>query len=348
VSGTVSLYYRGHDQAPDQVAQIAIPEKLSKSARYSDLPRATYIRPWTRVTGGALDAQVSTLGDHAGNGSFLYGILPFNGRLILSGTTYYSRNQEASHGVAALDLSPSSFRGFFRLTGNKAVFPRAMGGGMTVIPSAWQALLGGKAIGGNAHVPIISANSFGPAMTVFDPDEIGLSAAPKGETLVFYPQDKPLCGAWQCEQNLNPLFTWASNYSGRAFVSGTRSILTVGVHPVGEMWYGGPVSDKGTRAFCDDGGWGQKAAGIEARVLAFDANDLLEVRRGRKQSNEVRPYSIWRLPEIESNRCWDIQASGFEPVSGLLFVAVRRFDEYGPQAFNRIEVFQINVRSTGT
>jgi hypothetical protein len=342
-TGKVSLYYRGHDQSPDSVAQITVPESFSKSPRFAELPLSAYIKPWSRVTNGELDKQVSSLGDHAGNGSFIYGMLPFNGRLVISGTTYYSRNQEASHGIVSLDLAPSSFRGFFRLSGESSTFPRAMGGAMTEIPAPWQPLLGGKAIVGNAQVSIISANSFGPAMTVFDPDDVGRSLSPKAETLVFYPAEKPLCGALQCEQSLNPLFTWASTYNGRAFVPGTRTILAIGVHPYGEMWYGGPVSPKGTRAFCDDGGWGQKAAGMEARILAFDANDLLAVKARRRQPNEVRPYAIWRLPEIESNRCWDIQSSAFEPVSGLLFIAVRRFDEYGPQAFNRIEVFQVEV-----
>jgi hypothetical protein len=51
------------------------------------------------------------------------------------------------------------FRGFFALRG-KVAMQRAMGGPMASIPVEWQVALGGKALVGNAHVSVISANSF--------------------------------------------------------------------------------------------------------------------------------------------------------------------------------------------
>jgi len=342
--GSLSLFYRGHDQKSDQLAQISVPAQFGFTQTYSQLPRSTFIQGWGSVTDGELDRSTSSVGDSAGNGAFVYGLLVYNNRLIVAATTYYSSAQSASHGVSTLNLSESGdFKGFFRLSGRAAAFPRAMGGAMTHIPPEWQVAFGGTVIATNAPVSVISANSFGPSMTVFDPDSLVGSSPPSGQTLVFYPQNSPLCGVSECEQRLNDTYTWMSGYVGRAFVPGTRTILAIGVHPTGEMWYGGSTSPSGRRAFCDDGGSGQKASGMETRVLAFDALDLLDVKSGRKRAWEVRPYATWRLPEIESATCWDMISAAFEPDSGQIFVAVRRTGVADFPAFNRIEVFKVSM-----
>jgi hypothetical protein len=115
--------------------------------------------------------------------------------------------------------------------------------------------------------------------------------------------------------------------------------MAIGIHPAGEMWCGGPLSSNGTKAFCNDGGWGQKASVFESRVLAFDANDLVAVRRGQKKTWDVRPYANWRLPDIERNFCWEIVASTFDPDSARLFTVVR--DSSHVERGSRIEVYKV-------
>jgi hypothetical protein len=337
VTGKSSLFYRGHDQSPDQVAQISIPDVLSKSAIYTDLPKGIFIQQWAYLTEGKLNTEPSGIGNAAGNGAFIYGLLKHNEKLIVSATTYYSYEQTASIGVSGTNLiSTVDFQGFYALTG-KVEIQRAMGGSMAHIPPEWQSSLGGSAIVGNAPVSVISANSFGPSITVFSPESLGTSKS--AETLVFYPQSNPLCGTRGCEQTLNPNYTWMSGYTGRAFPKASRTILAVGIHPTGEMWYGGPTSPLGSKAFCDDGGWGQKATGMETRVLAFDANDLLAVKSGLKKNWEVKPYANWRLPEVERSSCWDIMSSTFDIESGLLYVITR--DVESKSQGNRVHVYRI-------
>jgi hypothetical protein len=335
----LTLFYRGHDQSSDTVGEMSIPKTLGLSQDFQKLPRSQTIQPWTKVTEGKLDGLNETgIGNAAGNGSFIYGLLADGEKLTIAASTIYSNTpQTASLATSSTSLSAiGDFNGFFALTG-KVKIQRAMGGSMAWIPAEWQKTLGGKAIVGNAPTSIISNNSFGPAITVFDPDTLGTSN--EGETLVFYPQANPMCGTVDCERTLNPVYTWSSGFTGRAFPRGSRSILAVGIHPTGEIWYGGPISPTGTAAFCNDGGWGQKASGHESRVFAYDANDLLAVKKGLKQTWQVMPYAHWRLPEVERSSCWTLTAATFDNESGLLFVVIRedRFLSVG----SRVEVYKI-------
>jgi hypothetical protein len=338
ISNKLTLYFVGQDQVFDQIGQISVPDQYSKSLNYSDLPRSSVIQPLTnRITEGEIEKRPSSLGSEGGNGSFIYGLLPYNNRLIITATNWYSYEQLASHGVSGLKLSDTGdFKGFFKLSGPLASFPRAMSGAMAPIPAEWQSLLGGKAIVANAPVSIISVNSYGPALTVFDPDEIGNNISPQGQTLMFYPGSNPLCGAPNCEQTMNDDYTWMSADTGRAFVPGSRTVLTIGIHPYGEMWYGlGTNPATGTETQCNDGGYGQKSTGMHSRVMAFDANDLLAVKKGTKKPWEVRPYAKWRLTDLEQ-QCFRILNASFDPESSQLFVNVRDRD-----ARNWIHVYTI-------
>jgi hypothetical protein len=111
----------------------------------------------------------------------------------------------------------------------------------------------------------------------------------------------------------NQLWSEATVISGMAFPTGTRSVLYFGKHGLGGYCYGtgaecGDLSDssKGTHAYP-----------YESHVWAYDANDLLAVKNGTKQSWEIRPYATWKLDSAYV----DVQGVGYDPSTQRLFVS---------------------------
>jgi hypothetical protein len=70
VTVELRLYYRGHDQSSDQLAQISIPTTLSRSRQFADLPKSRFTQAWATVAEDTLDTHPSGVGDAGGNGAF--------------------------------------------------------------------------------------------------------------------------------------------------------------------------------------------------------------------------------------------------------------------------------------
>jgi hypothetical protein len=331
-----TLFIAGHPYFPGQVAQVEVPANFVKSNNYSLLPKARVMQPFSDITNGELNKANGSLGVVT-NGASLYGLLVYNGKIISSATTYYDYAQNGSHGVGDLQLSLSSrFRGFFPFSSDTVAPARALGGAMSTIPLEWQNVLGGKALTGNQSVPIISTTSSGPALTTFDPDSVGSSPNIPGKTLLYYPLSNPLCGSLGCESAKNTIFNQTTMIRGHAFVPGTRSVLFVAKHGIGEYWYGGTTSPTGLVAAPGSDGWGPKSTQFEFRIYAYDVNDLAKVKSGRVKPWEVKPYSIWALPEISNNNPGpNMRGSTFDPDSGLLFIT----PDYMEQG--RVEVYRV-------
>ncbi len=127
------------------------------------------------------------------------GILPWLGRLVVSGSDYYdgSGGQWKSHWAGA---NLSTLAGPFTVSvpdlpkfsdgqpptvfWDRSAF---VSGFMGVIPSAWRGLLGGPALTGNCCLPIISRISYGPSVSVFDPAGVGVVDPVPSKMLVGYP-----------------------------------------------------------------------------------------------------------------------------------------------------------------
>jgi hypothetical protein len=336
-TGKLTLYMQGHVHFEGQVAQVEVPSGFVKSVNRTDLPLAKILQPFSDITDGELARRPNSLGN-AANGSPVYGLLPYNGRLIVAATMYYDATQNASHGVSALDLSrPGDFKGFFPFASNVVAPPRALGGAMAVVPAEWRAKLGGPAITGNQSVPLIGATSAGPALTVFDPDAVGSTSPIPGQTLLFYPLSNPLCGPLECESNKNSIYNQTSVIRGAALVSQSGSVLFIGKHGVGEYWYGGTTSPEGYIAAPGSDGYGPKSTRFEYRVWAYKVDDLVAVKNALKKPWELRPYSIFALPEVSGlNPGANLRGVGYDDESGLLFIA----PDFGEQG--RIEVYKVN------
>ena len=271
-----SLFFGGHDW-DQQLCEVTIPLMIDMSQT------AEIVQNCADVTEGRLvevDEGTVKLG----------GTLIFNDQLIISAYSYYDADgdQDRSHFVSTANLSE----------GGDILGPLAVGswagivsGYMTEIPANWQGALGGPALTGNCCLSIISRTSFGPALSVFNPDDLGGVDPVPTIPILYYPADHPLA-EWDAT---SPLFNGSTQIAGVAFPNGTDSVLFFGRHGTGEFCYGGgdecgdPISPyQGTHAYP-----------YVHQIWAYDANDLFRVANGELEPWEVLPYAVWQLNDID-------------------------------------------------
>ena len=207
---------------------------------------------------------------------------------------------------------------------------------MTTIPSEWQTLLGGPVLTGHCCTSIISNQSWGPALSVFDPANLGISATTPSIPLVYYNATHPTLGVWSNTTIANPTFNMSSTATGVVFPTGTRSVLVFGSTGTGVPCYGdgGPCGDqansyKGTHAYP-----------YTYYVWAYDANDLLAVKNGTKNPWDVRPYTTWgfTLPFSTTSDFNIINGVAYNPITKKLYIAQKNGDGARPV----IHVFRVN------
>src|SRR5262249_14676939 len=150
--------------------------------------------------------------------------LPWGDRLIISVYDYYDAAgaQVLSHLSRPLQLDVKG-----QVSGPFQVGPLGAGyysGYMGVVPTEWQAKLGGPALTGQADINIITRTSLGPDAFVFDPANLNGGTA---KPLVYYPTDHATLGAWA---QSNPLYGGADTMKGVVFPKGTSSMLFFGKH----------------------------------------------------------------------------------------------------------------------
>lgn len=340
--GRTSLYIQGHDQRPGQVAQVAVSSRLSKSFDYSQLEVAELLQPFAEVTDGSLSSK---LGITSPDGASVYGLFPYKDKLIVSATEYYGCTQSMTHGVSSLDLSRTNdFAGFFQVDG--AANPRAIAGPMAEVPAAWRTLLGGSLLTGNWGIPIVGCNSAGPALTAFDPEDLGVKTPVPGSTLLFHSLEHPLCEGAQCsfpdpEAHTSALYNLSSGFGGVAFPEATRSVLIFGRQGTGTYCYGTPDACGGDPAAPD--AKGPHAYPYRYQIWAYDAKDLLRVKEGTLKPYEPRPYSVWTVADLDG---WvgagnaNIEGAGYDNKSGRWYITTA----YGEEP--RVDVFQIKTAGT--
>ncbi len=257
------------------------------------------------------------------NAKLLGGVLAWNGRVILSGYAYYDGGGTAtsSHFVgAAIDTASGPYK-----VGTEQ--PGLVAGYMGVVPTEWRTLLGGPALTGQCCIAIISRSSYGPSVSVFDPDQLGTQPSVPATMLVGYPQAHQTIGTYE---GPGPLYNGSTKVGGVAFPAGTRSVLFVGrqggafcygagttnqalhmtPNPAGDLWCYDPTSsDKGAHGYP-----------YRHQVWAYDANDLLAVKQGAKQPWDVRPYATWTLTDMDNAGSATIRGATYDPATRRLYV----------------------------
>ncbi len=329
-----SLFYGGHDWY-QKLAEIAVPASISLTSTASVLQS---LRDVTDGRAGQVDDGTVKLG----------GAMVYNGRLIVTAYSYYDADgtQTVSHFSSTTNLaSANDVRGPYAIAG--AANARAKAGYMGEIPNEWRTLFGGPALTGQSCLSIISATSAGPAATVFDPDDVGVKTPVPGTTVLFYPLGN---ATTRDGTSTNDIFVQSDVIAGIAFPPGSRSVLFIGRHGQGPYCYGPGTSDRslagrpsgnGADPWCYDPASSYKgthAFPYVHQVWAYDANDLLAVKNGQRQSWDVRPYAVWQLNEMDSTGSAGMRGAAFDAAGGRLFIT----EDYGESPV--VHVYRITLR----
>ncbi len=307
---TQTLLLSGHDWY-GRLCEVRIPAVVGQTA------------PVVQRCGDVTDGRLSQVESDAKLG----GSLVWNGRLIVSAYSYYDADGSArvSHFASGLNFSQAGdAQGPFQVGQSGGGF---VGGYMGVIPTEWRAILGGAALTGQCCLSIISRTSSGPAVSVFNPDDVGRVSPVPAIPLVGYPLSTPLAP----NNSQNALFNNATAITGVAFPAGTRSVLFIGTHGKGQYCYG-------ESALCGDPAGiykGSHAYPYVHQVWAYDATELALVKNGLKQPWEVRPYAVWHLSDINNNGGATIAGAAYDQTTGRLYMT----EKYGARP--RVHVYQI-------
>ena len=146
---------------------------------------------------------------------------------------------------------------------------------------------------------VISTTSGGPALTVFDPDKVGVTNPIPGINLLYYPTPTTPLDCISDGACKSDVFNLTSRVLGGGFVPNSRTVFFVEGHGTGRYCYD-------TAAGCGDPVMtdvkGPHAQPYRYQILAYDAKDLLAVKNGAKKPWEVRPYNFsapWVLHQFD-------------------------------------------------
>jgi hypothetical protein len=245
------------------------------------------------------------------------GILPWEDKLIVAMYQYYDArgSQKRSHFVSGRDLGVvDDAQGPFAVGKLKTGY---VSGYMTRVPKAWQAALGGPALTGNCCLSIISRTSYGPAISSFDPNDIGAKDPAPATPLLYYPADRPLA---PFTGKANTLYNATTKITGVVFPEGTRSVLFFGQHGLGVACYSNPTNPNCTLS---DGTFaaGYLAPPMVSQVWAYDANDLADVKAGKRKPWEVKPYATWAFEFPIEPRRKAVGGAAYDPATGRIFLS---------------------------
>ena len=305
-----SLYYGCHDWG-SRLARVTIPAIGGTG---------TIVEPCAPI------ANLGGINPRDPNSKKLGGSLWWNGRLTVSAYSYYDGNGTAiaSHfvgGDVATQIGP------YRVGPQN---PGLVGGYMGVIPQEWRGLLGGPALTGQCCIAIIARSSFGPSVSVFDPDNLGRSAQTPANMLVGYPEAYQTFGPWNVP---NPYFTGVTRIGGVAFPAGTRSVLFIGRHGTtfcygtgtGNPALAGKPDGQGNVYCYDpvDTSKGSHGYPYKHQIWAYDVLDLLAVKQGSKNPWDVLPYALWNLSEMDLNQgTATMRSAVYDPATRRWYVVI--------------------------
>ena len=323
------------------VAEVTIPAPLITKV-IAELASASYLQPFNDPTEGHIK-------EVAADGATLSGLLVYGGRLHGTGLIYYDANntQAVSHFSRPLVLSQRGVKGMVKVgpTGKTGF----VAGYLATVPPEWQSRLGGPAITGQCCIAIISRTSWGPSAFVFDPADVTAHKAAQAEPLLYYTSDHPTLGRWE---GSNPTYGGSTQLGGLAVVAGTRTALFVGRNGAGPFCYGNGTGDRAlanTRGadgepYCFDptnSDKGQHAYPYHYQIWAYDLAELAEVRSGRRDPWEVKPYGVWPLEFPFPEPGVRIGGVTYDAAGQRLFVAQMLADPDGFASRPLIHVFRI-------
>ena len=324
-----------------RVAEINIPQPVN-SADVGVLPFAAFVQPFA-------DPAEGRIADIASDGASLAGLLVHNNRLYGTGVIYYDANntQSLSHFSRPLALLDRATPRLVRV--GQSGKTGLVAGYMATVPEEWRAQLGGPAITGQCCIPIVSRTSYGPAAFAFDPALIDSGKNAPAYPLMYYTSDHQTLGAWE---GSNPTYGGTMQVGGLALIAGTRTALFIGRNGLGPFCYGEGTGDQakanqrgpGGERYCYDptsADKGQHAYPYRFQMWAYDLSELAQVRAGRRDPWEVKPYGVWPFDVATSEPGVRIGGVAYDAAGQRLFIGQMQADRDGYAFRALMHVFRV-------
>jgi hypothetical protein len=136
----------------------------------------------------------------------------------------------------------------------------------------------------------------------------------------------------------NTLWNLADTLGGMAFVcrEGKSAVMFFGRRGLGEYWYGEGVQDR--KRDQEVPSKGPHAPPYEASVWFYDPNDLVAVKKGRKEPWRIRPYHVTKLPNLFQSAA-PLGGAAYDPTLGRLYVSEMHADK--PDRYAFLPVIQV-------
>ena len=317
-----SLYYGCHDWH-SRLGRITNPTP----SLVAPFPMAKIVEPCTTVP------NLNAIDPDASGTRRIGGTLRWNGRLILSAFHTYDGNGNATGSHFSGD-SIAGLRGPVRVSGS-GILPGKIGGGHTVVPQEWRPILGGPVLAGQCCISIITRSSFGPSVSVFDPDNIGAASITPATLLVHY----------TTADGFKPVLWSALRYGGLAWPSGYRGVIALTLSGTSaNSCYGTGTSDQslhmqptpdGKDRYCYDptsGAKGYHAYPSKIVGYVYDAVQFAEVVKGTRSPLNLQPVSEIDLPP---------QIGSTELTSAVYDDTTRRLYVVGARTPPRVHVMRV-------
>lgn len=285
------LYVRSHEWATG-VAEIEPPPGLTGMGKV--------------IGKVATPSRLDSVDPGQGNSLRIGGAIKHNGRTIVAAHVYYGGTTAVgSHFVGTAHDAMTSPVNALKST-NFAALPAmcSSNGGLSPVPAEWQAILGGPVFSLGGCQAVISRSSYGPAVHVFNPDDLPLAGGGQApaRTLIAFPDNHQTLGAWDGPDtngyNMNSMVAFVFIVPGSrtlAVVGGRGSTYCYGVG-TSDPALAGTTDPTGSK-YCYDptdhnrGGHGYPYVNA---VWLFDLDAILKA----KNPWDTRPYYYGPIPSL--------------------------------------------------
>ena len=324
------------------IAEVTIPEPVN-SSDIAAMPFAQFLQRFADPSDGRIKKEI------APDGVSLSGLLVHDRRLLATASVFYDANndQSLSHFSRPLTLGDAGASKLVRVwDSGKTGY---VAGYMANVPPEWQSPLGGPVVTGQCCLPIISRTSWGPAAFAFDPADVYTGRNTGAHPLVYYEASHATLGRWD---GSNPIYGGSTQVGGLALIGGTRTALFIGRNGTGPFCYGNGTSNESqahTRGpdgevYCYDpttSDKGQHAYPYRFQAWAYDLSELAEVRAGKRDPWDVKPYAVWPIAFPIDEPAVRIGSVAHDLTGRRLFVIQMLADRDGYASRPLVHVFRL-------
>ncbi len=355
------------------LTEISIPE-IIKSNTFSSLKTASVIQSPIDITGWNINKLWKDW-DSSVSDWVLWWFMVYNNKLIWSVYSYYDADWKAyrSHYTASLNWTRNgiNFSGMYRVWENITNSWNTnwwyVWWYMTTIPTEWKDTLGWPAMTWLWWIAIISRSSYGPSVSVFDPDKLWTTDITPATMLIWYPSNHPTLWTYDWTSlyyNMSTQIRWI------IFPEWTSSVLFFGAHWVWPSWlwdscYGIWTSDKSLDwkineqwvKYCYDPSDSSKwthAYPYVYRIWAYDANDLVKVKNwvinpDTKETYkpwDIKPYAIWNLDLPFSPEKKEIIWATYDSNSKRLYISQFGWEHTWMEPYPIIHTYKLDINTS--